>query len=67
RTWWRAGPTARTRAFPATLSLVAILFPLNTHMAFYSAWWGLLAAWLLSVWCAALFADLPDAEPAHGA
>ena len=67
RTWWRAGPAARTRAFPATLSLVAILFPLNTHMAFYSAWWGLLAAWLLSVWCAALFADLPDAEPAHGA
>jgi len=67
RTWWRAGPAARTRAFPATMALVAILFPLNTHMAFYSAWWGLLAAWLLSVWCAALFADLPDAEAARGA
>jgi O-antigen ligase len=67
RTWWRAGVVARYRAFPATLSLVAILFPLNTHMAFYSAWWGLLAAWLLSVWCAALFADLPDLEPRDGA
>lgn len=67
RTWWRAGPVARARAFPATMSLVAILFPLNTHMAFYSAWWGLLAAWLLSVWCAALFADLPDVESGHGA
>jgi O-antigen ligase len=67
RTWWRAGPVARARAFPATMALVAILFPLNTHMAFYSAWWGLLAAWLLSVWCAALFADLPDAEAGHGA
>lgn len=67
RTWWRAGTVARYRAFPATLALVAILFPLNTHMAFYSAWWGLLAAWLVSVWCAALFADLPDLEPRDGA
>lgn len=67
RTWWRAGSAARARAFPVTMSLVAILFPLNTHMAFYSAWWGLLAAWLLSVWCAALFADLPDVESGHGA
>jgi O-antigen ligase len=67
RTWWRAGIVARYRAFPATLALVVILFPLNTHMAFYSAWWGLLAAWLVSVWCAALFADLPDLEPRDGA
>ena len=67
RTWWRAGTVARYRAFPATLALVVILFPLNTHMAFYSAWWGLLAAWLVSVWCAALFADLPDLEPRDGA
>jgi O-antigen ligase len=67
RTWWSAGAVARHRSFPATLALVAILFPLNTHMAFYSAWWGLLAAWLLSVWCAALFADLPDLEPRDGA
>jgi len=67
RTWWRAGAVARYRAFPATLALVVILFPLNTHMAFYSAWWGLLAAWLVSVWCAALFADLPDLEPRDGA
>lgn len=67
RTWWRAGPVARQRAFVPTVSLLAIFFPLNTHMAFYSAWWGLLAAWMFSVWCAALFADLPDPEPARGA
>jgi O-antigen ligase len=67
RSWRRAGAVARYRAFPATLALVVILFPLNTHMAFYSAWWGLLAAWLVSVWCAALFADLPDLEPRDGA
>jgi hypothetical protein len=29
-------------------------FPLNTHFAFYSAWWGLLFWWLLALYCAAL-------------
>jgi hypothetical protein len=29
-------------------------FPLNTHLAFYSAWWGLLFWWLLALYCAAL-------------
>lgn len=66
-TWWRAGPLARERAFVPTVSLLAIFFPLNTHMAFYSAWWGLLAAWMIAVWCAALFADLPDAETGRDA
>ena len=55
RTWRTVGATARTRAFPVTLALVVMLFPLNTHLAFYSAWWGLLFAWLLGLWCAALF------------
>jgi hypothetical protein len=40
------------------------LFPLNTHLAFYSAWWGLLFWWLLALWCAALYADVPDSAPA---
>jgi hypothetical protein len=33
------------------------LFPLNTHLAFYSAWWGLLFGWLLGLWCAALYVE----------
>lgn len=53
--WRRVGDAARTRAFPATLALGTMLFPLNTHLAFYSAWWGLLFAWLLGLWCAALY------------
>ena len=65
RAWWKAGAIARERAFPPTVALVAILFPLNTHMAFYAAWWGLLAAWLVAVWCAALYADLPDEAPSR--
>ncbi len=53
--WRRVGAAARTRAFPVTLALGVMLFPLNTHLAFYSAWWGLLFAWLLGLWCAALY------------
>jgi O-antigen ligase len=55
RAWRRVGAAARARAFPATLALGVMLFPLNTHLAFYSAWWGLLFAWLLGLWCASLF------------
>lgn len=56
RAWRRAGKAARAAAFPITVSLGAMLFPINSHLAFYSAWWGLLFAWLLGLWCAALFA-----------
>ncbi len=66
RAWWRVGAAARARAFPATLALAVMLFPLNTHLAFYSAWWGLLFAWLLGLWCAALYV-LPKEESPHGA
>lgn len=55
RAWRRVGAVARTRAFPASLALGVMVFPLNTHLAFYSAWWGLLFAWLLGLWCAALY------------
>jgi len=67
RAWRRVGAVARRQAFPATVALGVMLFPLNTHLAFYSAWWGLLFAWLLGLWCAALFvvrepmpAEVPD-------
>ena len=55
RAWRRVGAAARARAFPTTLALGVMLFPLNTHLAFYSAWWGLLFAWLLGLWCASLY------------
>jgi O-antigen ligase len=64
RAWRAAGAAARRRAFPATVALAVTLFPLNTHLAFYSAWWGLLFWWLLALWCAALYADVPDSAPA---
>ncbi|MEO6967442.1 MAG: O-antigen ligase family protein [Rhodanobacteraceae bacterium] len=65
RAWRGVSPTARRRAWPVTVALAVMLFPLNTHLAFYSAWWGLLFWWLLALWIAALYADFP--ETAHAA
>ena len=57
RAWRRASSTARQRAFAPALALVAMCFPINTHLAFYSAWWGLLFWWLIALYCAALGAS----------
>ena len=57
RAWWRSGPEARARAAPAGLALFVMVFPFNTHLAFYSAWWGLLFWWLLALWIAGLHAN----------
>jgi len=57
RAWLRADRRTRDRAFAPALALLAMCFPLNTHLAFYSAWWGLLFWWLLALYCAALSAD----------
>ncbi|HEY8683465.1 MAG TPA: O-antigen ligase family protein [Rhodanobacter sp.] len=65
RHWRRVGAQARARAFPVSLSLGVLLFPLNTHLAFYSAWWGLLFAWLLGLWCAAMYVE-PTLQSAQG-
>jgi O-antigen ligase len=54
RAWLRADPPARARALAPGIALAAMCFPLNTHFAFYSAWWGTLFWWLLSLYCAAL-------------
>ena len=56
RAWKRADARARERARAPALALVAMCFPLNTHLAFYSAWWGLLFWWLLALYCGALCA-----------
>ncbi|KFN49175.1 O-antigen ligase family protein [Arenimonas composti] len=40
RAWRFADAAARERARPAMISLVATVFPLNTHLAVYSTFWG---------------------------
>ena len=54
RSWRRAGTEARRRAAPALLALVATTFPLNTHLAFYSTYWGGLLMLLAGLFAGAL-------------
>lgn len=54
RLWWRAGEEARSRALPFGLSLAGMLFPINTHPAWYSSWfssmlWLLVAMYLYAI------------------
>lgn len=54
REWRRADAAARERARPALLALAATVFPLNTHLAFYSTFWGGLALLLAGLYAGAL-------------
>ena len=40
RAWRYAEAGAREAAWPAMLALVVTVFPFNTHLAFYSTFWG---------------------------
>ncbi|MBW8810316.1 MAG: O-antigen ligase family protein, partial [Lysobacter sp.] len=40
RAWTFADGAARERARPAMLALLVTVFPFNTHLAFYSTFWG---------------------------
>lgn len=57
RAWIYAGPVARARARPAALALAATVFPLNTHLAFYSTFWGGVTVLLAALYAGALLAD----------
>lgn len=59
RAWRYASTTARERARPAALALVVTVFPLNTHLAFYSAFWGGLTLLLAALYAGALLAEEP--------
>ena len=55
--WHRAGALARERARPAMLALAVTVFPLNTHLAFYSTFWGGLTLLLAALYAGALLAE----------
>lgn len=66
RGWRRQPANARARAMPAAIALAVALFPVNTHYAVYSAFWGLLLIWLVGTWLALLAgAADPPADAAH--
>ncbi len=54
---WRFAPLpARERARPAMLALAVTVFPLNTHLAFYSTFWGGLTLLLAALYAGSLLA-----------
>lgn len=57
----RAAPLeAREQAWPASLALLALLFPLNTHYAVYSSFLSVLLFALLALWLGALSTRAPS-------
>lgn len=63
RAWRFADAAARERARPAMLALVVTVFPLNTHLAFYSTFWGGFTLLLAALYAGSLLA-VPDSENA---
>ena len=63
RAWRRADANARRRAFAPGLALAVMCFPLNTHLAFYSAWWGSLFWWLLALYVTAIQKAAAEGRP----
>lgn len=56
RAWLFSSQTARERARPAMLALAVTVFPLNTHLAFYSTFWGGLTLLLAALYAGSLLA-----------
>jgi O-antigen ligase len=56
RAWRYANTEARERARPAMLALVVTVFPFNTHLAFYSTFWGGLTLLLAALYAGSLLA-----------
>jgi O-antigen ligase len=59
RAWRFATPEARERARAPALALFVVVFPLNTHLAFYSTFWGGLTLLLAALYSGSLLAVRP--------
>jgi len=66
RAWRFASPAAREQARPAMLALVVTVFPLNTHLAFYSTFWGGFTLLLSALYAGSLLARVEPAQPEDG-
>ena len=54
RAWRYADVRARLQARPAALALLVTVFPFNTHLAFYSTFWGGLTLMLCALYAGSL-------------
>ncbi len=64
RAWRFAGPSARARAAIPAVALAVTVFPLNTHLAFYSSFWGGVFLLLTALYAGALFGEDAEASAA---
>jgi len=64
--WRRAAFKRRELAWPAGVAVLAVVFPFNTSLAVYSAWWGLIFWWLLAIWLGALGTPVVAVEHTDG-
>ncbi|HEY5673710.1 MAG TPA: O-antigen ligase family protein [Malonomonas sp.] len=62
RAWLRAKREARFFASPFALCLLAALFPINTHFAFYSGAWLQVLFWLMALFLATLHVQAEDSH-----
>ncbi|MFN3310532.1 MAG: O-antigen ligase family protein [Thermomonas sp.] len=63
RAWRYADPVARARAHPAMLALAVSVFPLNTHLAAYSTFWGSVLLLLAGLYAGSLWGPVePDQQ-----
>jgi O-antigen ligase len=53
RQWRSWNPLQRAGSLPFAVALFGMLFPFNTHLAFYSTFWSLVFWWLVVLYCAA--------------
>ncbi|TWI10352.1 O-antigen ligase [Lysobacter ruishenii] len=61
RAWRFSSPAARERARPAMLALGVTVFPFNTHLAFYSTFWGGFTLLLAALYAGSLLSRDGDA------
>ncbi|MDX1570607.1 MAG: O-antigen ligase family protein, partial [Xanthomonadales bacterium] len=63
RAWLRADRTARRAALPYAAGLAAMLFPINSHLAFYSTFWSIVFWWLLALYAGSLGQSGDESPP----
>ncbi|MBW8366257.1 MAG: O-antigen ligase family protein, partial [Arenimonas sp.] len=65
RAWRFAAPEARERARAPALALLVTVFPFNTHLAFYSTFWGGLTLLLAALFAGSLLWGAGGPHPPH--
>ncbi len=64
--WRSSSPSQRNMAYFIMVSLIAVWFPLNTHLAFYSSFMGQVVWWVTALYFAMTSIPVPEKKPHDG-